>query len=360
MRDRLWRRIVDRKGFTWLHIPGLFLWLVSLVYRALFAISRRMAPQPVELSVPVISVGNITVGGSGKTPMTGFIARSLLGEGIRVGIASSAYGRQTIVSFTEPGYKVQKRPVEETSDEVMLLANDVPHAMISVDEKKVEAARRLAESGEVDVIIVDDGFQHWALKPSLNLVTFDAGVKRRWLRLFPNGVLREPLQAIRRADVVVITRANFARDIQRLRNRLQKIHPGADFYHANFFASQLTLNDQQLAIKYLRDKSVYLFAGVGNFRSLHKQVTALSGDVEHYLELDDHQIYDQSLLERIKSEADEHDPDLLLTTAKDFVKLGGFNFGRELCYLDLSIDLDPGEEKFVQDIMTRLNLVRKD
>lgn len=360
MLERFWRRVVDRKGVTWLILPGFVFWVASLFYRLAFAISRRIAPAPEELPVPVISVGNITVGGSGKTPMTGFIARSLLAEGLRVGIASSAYGRRTVVSFTEPGYRVSKRPVEETGDEVLLLAGDLPNALFSVDPVKLEAARRLAESGDVDVIVVDDGFQHWALKPTLNLVTYDAGVKRRWLRIFPNGVLREPVPAIRRADIVVITRANFARDIQRLRQRLEKIHPNAVFYHANFYATQLTLGGQQLAVKYLRDKSVFLFAGVGNFRSLLRQVTALAGDVDHYLELADHQHYDTRLLERIKSEADTHDSDLLLTTAKDFVKLGDFDFGRELAYIDLAIDLDPGEEKFVRTIMERLNLVTKD
>lgn len=360
MLERFWRRVVDRKGITWLIIPGFIFWVGSLFYRLAFALSRRFAPTPVELPVPVLSIGNITVGGSGKTPMTGFIAQSLLMEGIRVGIASSAYGRRTGETFMDPGYRVRKRSVDETGDEVMLLATEIPNAIFSIDSVKLEAARRLADSGEVDVILVDDGFQHWRLKPSLNLVTFDAGVKRRWLRLFPNGILREPVPAIRRAEIIVITRANFAKDIQRLRKRLEKIHPSADFYHANFYATHLTLDDQQLAVKYLHDKSVFLFAGVGNFRSLLKQVTALAGDVDHYMELADHQHYDRELLERIKSEADEHDSDLLLTTAKDYVKLGGFDFGRELCYLNLAIDLDPGEERFVQDIMERLNLSGKD
>jgi tetraacyldisaccharide 4'-kinase len=275
---------------------------------------------------------------------------------VRVGIVSSAYGREATTSFVEPGYRVQKMPVSETGDEVMILAHDLPSAVFSVDVVKLHAARRLVESGEVDIIIVDDGFQHWPLHADVHLLTYDAGVKKRTLRLFPNGILREPLSAIRRAHIVVITRANFAKDIQRLRNKLEKIHPDADYYHANFYATQITKGDQQLAVKYLEDQSVFLFAGVGNFRALRKQVTALAGDIEGYIELADHQRYNRELLERIKIEVTWQDPDIIVTTAKDFVKIGDFDFGRELCYLDLAIDLDPGEEKLVHDLMTRFNL----
>ena len=360
MLERFWHKVIRRKGVTWLILPGIVLWLVSLVYRLLFLLRRRLGPKPHKVSVPVISVGNISVGGSGKTPMVGFIAGTLLDEGIRVGIVSSAYGRGEEVSFIEEGYAVQNRPVRQTGDEVMLLALQVPGAIFSVDPVKTNAALALAESGLVDVIIVDDGFQHFGLARDINLVTYDAAVKKRVLKLFPNGILREPVSSLRRADIVVITRVKFAEDIQRLEKRLQRKSPHADFYTARFNATRLIRRDRELPLKYIEDKSVFLFAGVGNFRALRKQVDALAGDLDCAMEMADHQDYDQATLNRIKAEADEYDSDLIVTTSKDWVKLGDFDFDREICYLDLVIDLDPGEEKLTRHILERLNLTRRD
>jgi tetraacyldisaccharide 4'-kinase len=232
--------------------------------------------------------------------------------------------------------------------------------VFAVDDSKTKAARTLDASGEVDVIIVDDGFQHYRLFRDLDIVTYDAGLKRKWLKLFPYGVLREPLRSLGRADIIVITRARFAVDIRRLRKRLARFSPMATIYHAGFVPEKLCGRDQEMSVKYLEDKSVFLFAGVGNFRALRKQVMALSGDLDYALELSDHQEYDRAILERIQRLADEHDSDVILTTGKDWMKLGDFDFGREIYYLESSIDLDPGEEKLTRQIMEDLDLKRRE
>lgn len=356
MVETVWRKVINRKGLSLKVIPGFFLWLASLVYRLLFKLARARAGEPLKIPVPVISVGNITIGGSGKTPMVGFIAQTLTEEGFRVGIVSSGYGRREHVSFLEPGYKVQKLSVQRTGDEVMILAAQIPDAHFSVDDNKTAAAKALADSGEIDVIIVDDGFQHFGLARDIDMVTYDAATRPHLLRAFPNGLLREPPAALSRADIIVITRSNFSKDIQKLTDRLRRISPRADLYAAQFSASQLYVSGQSMATKYLRDKSVFLFAGVGNFRALKKQVRRLAADIDFAMELRDHQNYDIALLNRIKDMADDHDSDLLVTTAKDFVKLGEFDFGRELGFLDLVIDLNPGEEKLARNLVERLGL----
>jgi tetraacyldisaccharide 4'-kinase len=174
------------------------------------------------------------------------------------------------------------------------------------------------------------------------------------LKMFPRGVLREPLRAIRRADVVVVTRSKFARDLNRLLQRLQKVHPGGEFYHAQFSADDLVGREERRSIKYLEDKSVFLFAGVGNFRALRKQVAALAADIDCAMELSDHQQYDRELLEQIRDAAATAGSDLILTTGKDWVKLGDFDFGREVYYINQRLDLDPGEEKLLAYIMQKL------
>jgi tetraacyldisaccharide 4'-kinase len=124
---------------------------------------------------------------------------------------------------------------------------------------------------------------------------------------------------------------------------------------------ELVGRDITRPLKYIEDKAVFLFAGIGNFRALRRQVGALCDDLDCAMELSDHQQYDLELLQRIKDEADRHDSDVILTTGKDWVKLQDFAFGREIYYLSQSVDLDPGEEKLIGNLITRLNLVtRKD
>ena len=111
-----------------------------------------------------------------------------------------------------------------------------------------------------------------------------------------------------------------------------------------------------MPIKYLEDKSVFLFAGVGNVNALKRQVAAYSCDLDYAMELSDHQTYDRSLLQRIKQMAESLESDLILTTFKDWVKVQDFDFGRETYYLDIVMDMNPGEERFLAHIWKALNL----
>ncbi|MCX6834987.1 MAG: tetraacyldisaccharide 4'-kinase [candidate division Zixibacteria bacterium] len=360
MFERIWKKIMRRESYTLWDLPAFLLWLISLVYRIVVRLRQAMPGTSTRVSVPVISVGNITVGGSGKTPLVAFLAKGLTAESIRVGIVSSGYGRRDQAPFLALGNKVQEMNVTLTGDEVMLLAHILPEACFSVHRRKVEAARRLADSGAVDVIIVDDGFQHLQLARDIDLVAYDAALGDRQLKPFPYGMLREPLTALARADIIVVTRAKLAVDIGTIKREVLKISPDVSLYYAAFHSENIIGRDRQLSVSYLNDKSVFLFAGVGNFRALERQVSALSADLDCALELSDHQQYDQPLLERIKRQADDCDSDLILTTLKDWVKIGDFDFGREFYYLDLAIDLEPGAERLLAEIISRLGLAAKE
>ncbi len=359
MLERNWKKILRRRGFSFLSIPAFLLWLASFLYRFGFWLKRKFSPAPVRVEKPVICVGNITVGGSGKTPMVAQLARYLIHEGHRVGIVSSGYGRMSRESVMEPGYKMQNLPVAVTGDEIKHLSYLLPEAVFAVDAVKTAAARRLAASDLVDVVIVDDGFQHFSLARDLDIVTYDAGIKKRFLKPFPYGVLREPLDSLKRAEVIIITRAKFAKDLYRLKEKLKAVNERAQHYHAQFTATEIVGHDQSLPVKYLEDKSVFLFAGVGNFPSLRRQVIALCADLDFAMELSDHQVYDERLLTKIRELADEYDPDVILTTGKDWVKVEHFDFDREIYYLNQTVDLDPGEEKLVAFLQEKLGLEKQ-
>jgi tetraacyldisaccharide 4'-kinase len=291
--------------------------------------------------------------------MVASLARALISEGHRVGIVSSGYRRTGVGQFLEPGHILSTRRADETGDEVLLLARELPDALFSVHPVKAEAARLIAERGEVDVIIVDDGFQHFGLHRDLDIVTFDAAVPRKWLQLFPYGILREPIATLARADVVVITRANFASDISGLKTRILKYSPHAMWYDARYQSHQLVGEKRRLPVKYLEDKSVLLFAGVGHFDSLQRQVTAMAGTLVHALELSDHQRYDEPTVGLIRQLIKKHSPEVVLTTGKDWVKARHFDFGGEFYYLDLAVDLNPGEEHLTALVQQRLGLTRQ-
>jgi tetraacyldisaccharide 4'-kinase len=291
--------------------------------------------------------------------MVAQLARYLLEDSHRVGIVSSGYGRSSRQAVLEPGYRMQDLPVEVTGDEMKCLAGSLPGAVFAVEEKKAGAVLSMAASGLVDIIIVDDGFQHFSLVRDLDIVTYDAGIRKRYLKPFPYGVLREPLSALKRADVIVITRAKFAKDLYRLKKKLAAVNREAQHYHAQFSATELIGHEPTRPVKYLEDKSVFLFAGVGNFQSLRRQVSALCADLDYAMELSDHQVYDNRLLSRIKDLADRYDSDLILTTGKDWVKVERFDFGREIYYLNQTVDLDPGEEKLIAYMQRKLNLEKQ-
>jgi len=355
MLEKVWKKILRRELLLW-PIPAFGLWLVSMVYRVGFALKRGAGTAQVKLDLPVVSVGNIAVGGTGKTTLVAFLGRFLLNEGIRVGVVSSGYGRAATEPVVQPGYKIIKMDAATTGDEVRLLAELLPEALFSVDRSKAQAAQNAASTGEVDILLVDDAFQHYGLHRDLDIVTYDAGVPENQLKPFPLGLLREPVSALSRADVIIITRSDFARDLSSIRRRLKRINDRAEHYHARFVADMLIGRERSLPVKYLEDKSVFLFAGIGNFGVLKKQVSALCSDLDEAWELADHQRYDEKLLIELKEAADGHDSDLILTTAKDWVKLGNFDFGREIYYLTQSVDLDPGEEKLVSFIQESFKL----
>ena len=204
MFEQLWKKIIRRKPYSLWDLPAFLLWLVSFVYRLGFILKKRIAGAPVRVRVPVLSVGNLTVGGSGKTPIVARLAQDLIAHGVRVGIVSSGYGRPDPVPILTPGYRVQEMEVASTGDEVMLLAQQLPNAVFSVDAHKWQAAQKLADSGDVDMIMVDDGFQHFNLARDLDLVTYDAGLTKRMLKPFPYGMLRESVRALDRADIIIL------------------------------------------------------------------------------------------------------------------------------------------------------------
>lgn len=347
MLEKLWKKFLRRKGIVFWSLAVIPLWFCSLLYRLGFSVNKLFSKATVRLKVPVVSIGNISVGGTGKTTLVGFLADALFKEGLQVGLVSSGYGRASRDMIIEKGYKLVNRSVEETGDEMLFLASMLPDTFFAIGPTKSEAARALCRQADIDIVLVDDGFQHFALERDVDIVTYDAAIDSQLLKPFPYGILRESHNSLARADIIIVTRSDFARDITRLKNRLSQHNEDAAMYHARFVAGDLVGRGVRRQVKYLEDKSIFLFAGIGNFESFRRQVQALAVDIDEACEFSDHQVYNEPLCRKLAAAAERHGSDLILTTGKDFVKLGDFDFGREIYYLSQTIDLDPGEEKLV-------------
>lgn len=261
---------------------------------------RRAA---VKVTVPVISVGNVSVGGTGKTPMVMFIAELLQSAGYSPGIILRGYRRSSRgLRVVHDGTNIAGT-AKEVGDEAMLHATrlDIP---VVVAESKVDAAVYAAGFLPCDVLIVDDGFQHRALHRDLDIVL----VNRKTLddqRLLPAGRLREPLTSLNRADVVIASGGSITRDEL------------AVFTKPDAVIARMQISaDAPL----LREKRLLAFAGIANPDRFIDTLKACGVDVVSNIEFRDHHVYGKSDIEKIISLASKLGADVV-TTEKDAVKL---------------------------------------
>lgn len=174
------------------------------------------------LPVPVISVGNLTVGGTGKTPMIAYLIEHFQKQGFKLGVVSRGYGRHSMGVHRVTGGS----PVEH-GDEPTMLKNRFPEVEIYVGERRWDAGKKLLEEHPVDLLLADDAFQHMWLKRDLDVVLLDATLPLKAYQPIPWGVAREPMTALKRAKVVVITRADLVSEssLFEFEKQIRAIHP---------------------------------------------------------------------------------------------------------------------------------------
>lgn len=288
----------------------------------------------IDLGVKTISVGNITVGGTGKTPLVGYIAEKLIEKGEKVCILTRGYGRANPKEriLVSDGEKVLA-DARDAGDEPFELANKLGgKAIIIADAKRSTAGKWAREKFGVTVFILDDGFQHLQVKRDLNMVLLDATNPFGNEKLLPAGILREPLQSLERANVVVITRANLVKDISAIKEKILKFNPGCKiFVSKNYFGKAVKLkeffaanpNEPQASIHNLKSLA---FCGLGNPDSFFLQLRTEHFNLAYCRTFPDHHIYTQSEIQKIERDAINKGADILLTTAKDAVKLTHLRF----------------------------------
>jgi tetraacyldisaccharide 4'-kinase len=260
------------------------------------------------VGVPVICVGNLTLGGTGKTPMIKWLARWLRDRGMRPAIVSRGYGANN----------------GQHNDEAMELAQslpDVPHAQ---DRDRVAAAQRAIEEFNCDVVLLDDGFQHRRLARDLDIVLIDALEPFGFEHVFPRGTLREPLAGLQRANIVCLSRADTisAAERDRIRSRVAEVSPHAAWCELNHAPSRL-VNAAGLThpLEPLYGRRVAAFCGIGNPAGFRHSLTAIGCEIVAWREFPDHHSYTPADLAAIAESAHKAGAELIVCTQKDLVKL---------------------------------------
>lgn len=276
----------------------------------------------------VISVGNLTVGGTGKTPMVIHLAELLSRQGRKVGIVSRGYGRRggDARLLVSDGKEILTTP-EEAGEEPYLMARRLPGVPVMVAKKRLDGGRLLCQQMGVDTLLLDDGFQHLGLQRDLDLLLIDATDPFGNGYLLPRGTLREPFSALSRAHAVVLTRLeqNGPLFSDRLQALMKEISRGYSLptLRSTFGPTALIplQGGEAREVGWLRGRRWFLFSGIGNPQTFRRTVEQLGGIVVGEKVFGDHQVYSARLVRRLLREASEFSPDGILTTEKDGVKV---------------------------------------
>ena len=313
-----------------------------------------------KLPVPVLSVGNLTLGGTGKTPVVIVLVDWLLAQGKRVAILSRGYRRTSTDPFllVSDGERMLVNP-KEAGDEPFLMAQRCPRAIVAVGADRYELGDWILNRFPVDCLVLDDGFQHLGLYRDVDLLLVDATDAEGLAAVVPSGRLREPLQAAARATAIVVTRADVPAQVTEVCHRLQSTlgtmpDPIQVVFRPESLVSVVTGASQ--ALSWSQGKTALLCSGVGHagsFRSLVERMGLKILDEVAYADHHDYTIHD---VERLRTRAAELQADLIVTTEKDACKLAVLLQRTDSWWaIRLSTYVISGEERLKQLVLSGPN-----
>lgn len=289
------------------------------------AVAHRVAAR-------VVSVGNLTLGGTGKTPLVHWIAEWFHSQDVRVAVVSRGYG---------------SKDGEENDEarELQWLMPDVPHVE---NPDRVAAAQEAIRAFNSQVIVLDDGFQHRRIARDLDIVLLDALEPFGFGHVFPRGTLREPVAGLRRADVVILSRADLLNPIERAKiwRTVRRYAPKAicaETIHAP--RELIAANGQGLPLETIRGQSVAAFCGIGNPAGFRHTLETCGCKVAGFREFPDHHLFTPKDIDLLAGWSHELGVSAIVCTCKDMVKLRAERLaGRPLWAIRIEMEFQSGEE----------------
>lgn len=357
-----WYDLAVPSGKSMRHLKPLRWFLAQCWTIATYWNQRRNVSRARRLDTPVVSVGGISMGGSGKTPMVDYLAECLGQRGRHPAILTRGYLRQSIATsiVVEAGKEV---PVSVTGDEAQIFVQS-GHAHAGIGADRWSTGRLLEQNYQPDVILLDDGFQHRRLARDLDIVLIDALRPFGDSAVFPMGALREPLSALARAHAFVITRSSPEREYCGIRNRLRVLNPGAPIFRSRI-EPRYWVNTRTGQPAHPPEAPAAAFCGLANPASFWTTLRTLGIAPVFTWTFGDHHRYRPTQLQRLAQQARRHGASVLLTTEKDAMNLPEratevlLEASVELYWLKIGIQVER-EEKLIELIESKIpRLARK-
>jgi tetraacyldisaccharide 4'-kinase len=324
--------------FSWLY--GFVIVLRNLLFDwKIFSAER--------VSAPVISVGNITTGGTGKTPVVELITKMLQGKNIRCAIVSRGYKRETSGLVEVSDGSSLKTTVHNAGDEAFQLAARLPKAIVVVDELRVRGARYAVERLKAQAIVLDDGFQHRSLHRDLDIVLIDATHPPFTMAMLPAGYRRDALRSLKRADAVLLTKVRRDANVETLKQQVER------YSNAKIFSSSFTVKAFRRAktgfsvdLSSVKGKQAVAFCGIGQPESFKQSLMDVGINVCSMISFEDHHPYSDSDFRRIIAELEKFKAEYIITTEKDIARLASAEYFEKypLFYLEIEIAIHQQQE----------------
>lgn len=301
-----------------------------------------------QLSLPVISVGNLTAGGTGKTPAVAWLVERLAERGLASAVLTRGYRRKS-------RDRVSLHPASGSADPLLMgdepamlarqFVTDAPDTIFAIGADRYKAGKKVERKESIRFLVLDDGFQHLRLRRSLNIVLLDAGNPFGNGFCLPLGRLREPVESLRHADIALLTRAIPGSTHARLCERVREINPEIQIFRSWMTTRGLVdaSTGDSVDLGSLRGERVGVFCGIGNPASFHRQVSDTGAQIVFARDFRDHHRYAQADLDSLSKAAAASDASALVTTAKDAMNLCGLTLPVRLYVLEIQLTVDDPE-----------------
>ena len=278
----------------------------------------------IDVGVPVISVGNLTAGGTGKTPIVKEIVKILLESGKKTAVVSRGYGRESTGTVIVSDGKNILVDTLSSGDEPMMIARSIPSVIVISDEDRVRGARVAIDDMGAEVIVLDDGFQHRRIHRSKNIILMDARLMPFDTMMLPAGFRREFLSSLKRADAVLITKVKDSNEADVLLTD-ERIGNVAHRFSSSFVPTGIKhfSGGAMQSLEILKKHSVVALCGIASPDSFQKSIEGCGAVVKEMFSFEDHHQFTRNEADAVVASFHRNGADFILMTEKDGVRLNG-------------------------------------